>query len=179
MKQNFRITAKLWDRLAWIGPIVTLIVLTEFLVMPVWQKKQETQVKLDRLSVQVYSNEKLDSLENQLHKQINAMKAVRESFGKKLQTEITNQTSLSRIRKLAEQKGLKVHRIDPSISKGASLNKLKIKLAVDGTYPKLMNFFKSVYAENHDLYLEEVRLQKKGNRLKANMTVYLYWTGKA
>jgi hypothetical protein len=171
------IAARLWeDRFriaAWVFPALLLTVFAHQALLPLATKLRDARGQLAMLRENTYEPAWLDSTRSALRQDVAALTDFQVSREGALNRDASVQSTIDRIRRLAQASGFEVVKTTPSLAKADSLRLLKIRIEGFSHYPGLLDLFTRLHREHPDLYPEEMMIRQGGERAAGRLEGHL------
>lgn len=173
-----RIWEDRWRILAWVVPACLLVVFADKAALPLAVKLRDAHSQLAALRENTYEPAWLDSTKRDLQKDVDALKAFRDSREGALNRDSSVQATVDRVRRLAQANGVEVVKTTPILARADSLRLLKVRIDGFSRYPALVALFKSLRKDHPDLFPEEMLIRQGGERtdgrLESQLVIHVY-----
>ena len=177
-----RPVSRIWeDRFriaAWIMPAILVVVFAHQIILPMATRLRDARSQLASLRENTYEPAWLDSTRAALKDEVDALTAFRASREGALNGDASVQTTVDRIRGLAQKSGFEVVKTTPILAKSDSLRLLKVRIEGFSRYPGLLDFFSTLKREHGDLFPEEMLVrqggERAGGRLEGHVVLHVY-----
>ncbi len=130
------------------------------------------------LKQNTYETAWLDSTQASLNAQVAALREFKASRNSALSPDSGLQSTIDRVRGLAQQCGIEIIKTTPVLTRVDSLRLVKVRLEGLTKYPGLMAFFESLHSKHPDLFIDEISVKQGGERgdgrLETHLSVGLY-----
>lgn len=120
-----------------------------------------------------YENAWLDSTKKALGAEVEILRAFQSSRESSLTSDSNIQTTIDRIRGLAQATGVEVTKTTPILSRAEPLTMLKVKIEAYTQYSGLMQFFDTLQVRHPNLFLEEMLIRQGGERANGRLETQL------
>lgn len=171
------IAARLWeDRFriaAWVMPALLLVLFAHQALLPLATKLRDARAQLAVLRENTYEPAWLDSTRSALRQDVAALTGFQASRERALNRDGSVQSTIDRIRSLAQASGFEVVKTTPALARADSLRLLKIRIEGFSRYPGLLDLFTRLHREHPDLYPEEMVIRQGGDRAEGRLEGHL------
>ena len=116
-----------------------------------------------------YESAWLDSTKKALGTEVEILRAFQSTRELALNSDSNIQTTIDRIRGLAQAAGVEVTKTTPILSRAEPLTMLKVKIEGFTQYSGLMHFFATLQVGHSDLFLEEMMIRQGGERANGRL----------
>ncbi len=168
---------KLWEerwRLAtFLVPAILIVLFANRAVRPLAAKLKEVSTQLDVMRENTYEASWLDSTQAALKGEVGLLGTFKTQREAALTTDGSIQTTVDRIRTLAQKAGIEVTKTTPILSRAEPLRLLKVRMEGFTRYPGLLQFFDILKASHPDLFLEEMSIRLGGERADGKLESHL------
>ncbi len=175
---GYRIWEDRWRIAAWLIPCIILTSFANFVVLPLAEHLTRTKAKITELQENIYEAAWFDSTQRSLESEVKLLKDFKASRESALTADSSIQTSIDKVRSLAQHAGIEITKTTPILSRAESLRLLKLQVEGYTRYTDLLEFFDALQLHHPDIFLEEMLLRKNGervdSRLEAHLVLYEY-----
>ncbi|MEO6096153.1 MAG: hypothetical protein ABIW76_10810 [Fibrobacteria bacterium] len=176
------IAARLWDDrfriAAWVLPALLLTVFAHQALLPLATKFRDARAQLAALRENTYEPAWLDSTRTALKRDVASLTEFQVSRERALNRDANIQSTIDRIRRIAQASGFEVVKTTPMLAKADSLRLLKIRIEGFSRYTGLLELFTRLHLDHPDLYPEEMVIRQGGERaegrLEGHLVIYTY-----
>ena len=165
--------SKIWeDRWRIAAKVVPALLVAVFAVkgvLPLAQYLHGISEQGAVLRENTYESAWLDSTKKTLGTEVAILRSFESSRQSALTLDSNIQTTIDRIRGLAQAAGVEVAKTTPILSRAEPLTMLKVKIEGFTQYSGLMHFFATLQVGHSDLFLEEMMIRQGGERANGRL----------
>lgn len=169
----YRIWENRWRIAAWLVPCIILTGFANLVVIPLAEHHMATKVKITELQQNIYEAAWFDSTQRSLEGDVKLLKDFKAARESALTLDSSIQTSIDRIRSLAQHTGMEITKTTPILSRAESLRMLKVQVEGYARYTDLVEFFNTLRLHHPDIFLEEMLLRQNGERADSRLETHL------
>jgi hypothetical protein len=165
-----KILSKLWED-RWraatcLLPSLLLVLFANRAVVPLIMEWTNLKQQVSVLHENTYETKWLDSTQQALEKEVDLLKGFMLSREAALTQDSSVQTTVDRIRGLAQISGMEVTKTTPIISRAEPLRLLKIKIEGYTPYSGLYDLVSNLKKSHSDIFLEEMLIRLGGETIE-------------